>query len=471
MLLAHLADLHLGYRAYHRLAPGGINARERDVALAFRAALDRIIELGADLVLVAGDVFHTVRPSNAAIADAFRQFVRLRASLPGAPVVIIAGNHDSPRAVETGSILRLFAEIPGVHVVDDRARRVYLEALDTSVLCLPHNALAGGEAVAMEPDPEAGTNILMLHGTVTGGGAEEKLRFVSEYGGAKVEATEIRPERWDYVALGHYHIATELAPNMWYAGGIERTSTNIWEEAETEKGFLTYDLGKRRATFHPIPTRPVVDLPRLSARVRPLRHVAEEGEPYGDVASAGSPAESSSGGAARAPEGVSGDVAGTDRGDGDLAASAGREPGSGEPGLRIRGWQYVSPTELDAMIRQRVESVPGGVEGKIIRLVIEDVPRELFRELDHRQIREYKARALHFHLDARRPEIRRVLGYGAPYRRRSLDEEVESFLKLHWQPSTAEIEAERLVTLAKKYLAEAGRGDDRDPLVESGAGA
>src|SRR5690606_5572789 len=67
MLIAHLADLHLGYRAYARLAAGGINARERDVALAFRAALDRIIELRADLVLVAGDVFHTVRPSNAAI--------------------------------------------------------------------------------------------------------------------------------------------------------------------------------------------------------------------------------------------------------------------------------------------------------------------------------------------------------------------------------------------------------------------
>lgn len=31
---------------------------------------------------------------------------------------LIAGNHDSPRAVETGIILRLFAEIPGVIVVD-----------------------------------------------------------------------------------------------------------------------------------------------------------------------------------------------------------------------------------------------------------------------------------------------------------------------------------------------------------------
>src|SRR5690606_36123411 len=363
MLLAHLADLHLGYRAYHRLAPGGINARERDVALAFRTALDRIIELRPDLVLVAGDVFHTVRPSNAAIADAFRQFARLRASLPEAPVVVIAGNHDSPRAVETGSILRLLAEIPGVVVVDDEARAVYLEALDASVLCLPHNALVRGERILLEPDAGAGTNILMLHGTVAGGAADEKLRYVSEYGGARVESSEIRPEQWDYVALGHYHIATELAPNMWYAAGIERTSTNSWEEATSAKGILTYDTEAKKATFHPLPTREVTDLPSVSA--------------------------------------------------------GGVRTGGEEDG---RAGRYLEPAEIDARIRELVESVPGGIEDKIVRLVITDVPRELFRELDHARIREYKAAALHFHLDPRRPEVKRVVGVGAPGRRLTLEE-------------------------------------------------
>ena len=88
MLIAHLADLHLGYRAYHRLAPGGLNARELDVTQAFRAALDATIALRPDLVLVAGDVFHTIRPSNTAIAEGFRQFARLAAALPGTPVVV-----------------------------------------------------------------------------------------------------------------------------------------------------------------------------------------------------------------------------------------------------------------------------------------------------------------------------------------------------------------------------------------------
>ena len=32
MRLVHLSDLHLGYRQYQRLTPGGINQREADVA-------------------------------------------------------------------------------------------------------------------------------------------------------------------------------------------------------------------------------------------------------------------------------------------------------------------------------------------------------------------------------------------------------------------------------------------------------
>src|SRR4028119_1988491 len=71
MKIVHLADLHLGFRAYHRVTPRGINVREADVADAFRRAVARTLELRPDLVLVAGDVFHTVRPSNASIAEAF----------------------------------------------------------------------------------------------------------------------------------------------------------------------------------------------------------------------------------------------------------------------------------------------------------------------------------------------------------------------------------------------------------------
>jgi DNA repair exonuclease SbcCD nuclease subunit len=274
--IAHLADLHLGYRAYHRSTPRGVNQREADVADAFRRAVARVVDLRPDLVLIAGDVFHTVRPSNTAIADAFRQLCVLTEGLPGVPVVMIAGNHDSPRSSDTGNILALFREIDGVTVVADECHPVRLASLDASVLCMPHNALTsdGGEPVAMDPDPKARHNILMLHGTVGGAVAEQKMRYVTEFGGAIVQDSAIGAERWDYVALGHYHIATDLAPNMWYAGAVERTSTNLWQE-QGEKGFILFDTDTGRGELHAVETRPVLDLPRLQGRGKTAAEIDE----------------------------------------------------------------------------------------------------------------------------------------------------------------------------------------------------
>jgi len=400
MILAHLADLHLGFRAYHRMSAAGINARERDVAQAFRAAIDRLLELRPDLVLIAGDIFHSVRPSNSAVTDAFRQFSRLAAGLERVPIVVIAGNHDSPRAAETGSILRLLAEIPNVLVVDDQPRTIHLAPLETSVLCLPHNALAAAERVSIDPDPSAKLNVLLLHGALTGGVADQKIRWLSEYGAVQIDTGEIRPERWDYVALGHYHMATALAPNMWYCGAIERTSNNIWEE-RTEKGFLTYDTDAGKATFHPLPTREVIDLQRFSA----------------------------------------------------LRSRSGAAPIPGDES------RYLTAAEVDERIRERVEAIPGGIAGRIVRLVIEDVPREVLRDLDHKRVREWRAEALHFHLDARRPEVRRESASGAPGQRRTLEEEVRFWIERVWQPEAPGLSRDQLLTLSLRYLSEVQRNE------------
>lgn len=404
MLIAHLADLHLGYRAYHRMAPGGVNQRERDVADAAARAVDAIVAAGADLVLVAGDVFHTVRPSNSAIMDGFRLFMRLRRGLPDAPVVVIAGNHDAPRSADTGSILRLMSEIPGVHVVDDSARTVRLERPDAAVLCLPHPALAADAAPAIEPDPGAAVNILMAHGTVSGTGIDEQLLRLVEYGGAHLERGALREDAFDYVALGHYHNATRIGPNLWYAGATERTATNIWAEADTRKGFVLFDTDTGEGEFRDIRTREVVDLTRFSAR-------------------------------------------------------------------RAADDEWLSAAEVDARIREAVSRVPGGVGGRIVRLVITDIPREVVRELDHRHIRALKAEALHFQLDARRPESRRRAAEDGPERRLTLEEELAAFLEA-WEPTTPGIDRARLRELGVAYLA--ATEDWREVLeleLESGAGS
>ncbi|HEX2081102.1 MAG TPA: metallophosphoesterase [Longimicrobium sp.] len=383
MKIAHLADLHLGYRAYHRLTPRGVNVREADVADAFRQAVARLTELRPDLVVVAGDVFHTVRPSNTAIADAFRQFSLLAHRLPDVPIVVIAGNHDSPRSADTGNILNLFREIDGVRVVCDEGRTVHLPEVEASVLCFPHTSLSTEAQPDVEPDAGARHNVLLLHGVLPEGSRwGKKIGYISEYGGAIIPEERIRYSDWEYVALGHHHTATELEPNVWYAGGLERTSANIWAEKE-DKGFLVYDTAAKTSEFHAVDTRTMVDLPKISA-------------------------------------------------------------------------EGMGAEELDATIHAAVERIPEGLRNKIVRMVVYDAPRAVVRELNHRRIREWKAEAVHFHLDVRPPEVRRRIGSGAPVRRQTLQEQVASYLRKTWELRDRKLEKERLVEMGTAYIDRTG---------------
>ncbi|HEV8266460.1 MAG TPA: exonuclease SbcCD subunit D [Gemmatimonadales bacterium] len=264
MKLAHLADLHLGFRQFDRQTPRGGNQREADVAEAFRRAVDDLLEQRPDLIVLAGDVFHSVRPTNPAILFFFQQLQRLRAGLPESPIVALAGNHDTPRSAETGTILRLY-EALGVDVATDRPRRLTYSKLDCAVLAVPHQALAQPERPALRPEPGHTLNILVTHGQWPGLG---ETRGTMEYGGAPIQREDIAPAQWDYVALGHYHVAHEIEPNVWYSGSLEHVGPNPWGQMEDErergrpgKGYLLVDLPGARVTFQPIvPVRRHIDL-------------------------------------------------------------------------------------------------------------------------------------------------------------------------------------------------------------------
>ena len=381
MRLVHLADIHLGFRQYQRQTPTGINQREADVAASLQRVVDAVIELKPDLVLVAGDVFHTVRPTNPAILHGFRQFSRLVGALPDAKVVMIAGNHDTPRTAETGCILRLFTQL-GITVVDGSSSRVSIPELDLMILAVPDMAL---DRARLEPDPTAKYNILLLHGEIEG--VLPKYGRELERATMEISEKELGAEKWDYVALGHYHVHRRIDKNAYYSGSLDYTSTNPWGELTEQreagidgKGIIEYDLATKTHTFHPIqPSRPWVDLAPLS--------------------------------------------------------------GSG-----------LSPAALDEAIRDALDNCDGGIDQKIVRLVVRDVPRHILRELDHKALRDYKRRALNFHLDTReaaRPER----GQGAPGRRASLADTVRD--KLRSRVLTENINRDQLVELGLHYLREA----------------
>ena len=382
MRLVHLSDLHLGFRQYQRLTARGINQREWDVADAFRRAIDRTIAIAPQLVLIAGDVFHNVRPTNAAILQAYRQFSRLRAALPNAVVALVAGNHDTPRTAEMGGILGLFSEL-GVHVADRQAERWHFPELDLALLAVPD---VPGPRPALVPDAAAKWNVLLLHGEVEG--VIPAAAALADRASMEISREELGAARWNYVALGHYHVYRQVEPNAYYSGSIEYASANAWGELVEErdhglagKGIIEHDLASGEHRFHHLPgARRLIDLAPIVAR-------------------------------------------------------------------------GMSAADLDAAIADTIARAPGGVDDQVVRLVVRDVPRHIARELDHKQLRELKRRALHFHLDTRRPDVVRLHASGSPTRRPSLLETVQEKLRSRILPS--DVDREALVALGLHYLREA----------------
>lgn len=395
MRLVHLADLHLGYRQYHRLTPLGINQREADVAGAFSRALDKVIEVRPDVIVIAGDVFHSVRPANPVIIHAFNQFGRLRDSLPETRVVMIGGNHDQPRSTETGCILGLFRRL-GFHVVHGAPDALRFPDLDLEVLAVPDRS---GALPALVPSTGAQYRVLLLHGRL-----DDVLERRAETSSLVLETRDLHPDRWSYVALGHYHVHTRVTDNAYYSGSLEYTSVNPWRDLQEErerklpgKGFIEVDLDKDPSdvppVFHHVPSqRRLVDIPPISAA-----------------------------------------------------------------GL--------SPTELMTAIETAVAKVKGGIADAVARLLIFDVPRGLMRELDPARLRAIKQQALFFRLDARAPESRQIRLAGQAGKRRTLAETVRAYLEeRELDPA---VSRKDLVELGVHYLDAANAAADAVPAVEA----
>jgi len=385
----HTADLHLGFRQYQRQLPGGMNQREADIAKAFERAIEKTIELKPDLVVIAGDVFHTPRPPNHAVVHACRHFAKLRREVSGAPVVMIAGNHDSPRTTESANILRVFREF-GVLVADDKPARFSLRNGELSVLAVPNHM-----RIPLEPDSDARYNVLVLHDQVEG--------IVNSFGPSKpsngdLETSALNAERWNYVALGHYHVHHQVAPNAYYAGATEYASTDIWREIDKEqgrgKGLIEYDMDSAQMTFHRIPSaRQIIDLPRI---------------------------------------------------DGVRKTSA----------------------QITAELLENAEAI----DDKIVRQIVTDIPKHVIRDLNHREIRKLKARALNYLLDTRQPEEREFVGNTARSDRRRIPIAELVRTMLESRELTPGIEREAFVALGMQYMddveaAAAEKGVDEQPTA------
>jgi exonuclease SbcD len=270
--IAHISDTHLGYRALFKIDPDtGRNQRSIDIERAYERAIDDILERNVDLVIHAGDVFHHTRPAWAAIRAFVKQTRRL--SERGLPMLVIAGNHDTPRLRTSGSVFSVMElALPGVRFVTDYEQKlVDYPEFELAVTAVPHGKLADPLPPMVVPVQDA-RNILVTHGLVS----DLQLSKHASEPGEEMVPDYLLQNEFDFIALGDFHLAGKVRNNAWYAGSTERMG---WGDYEADPGYALVEFadGDSRpvVTHVPIETRPMKRLEPIDCADKSAREIAD----------------------------------------------------------------------------------------------------------------------------------------------------------------------------------------------------
>ncbi|RLG86821.1 MAG: hypothetical protein DRO39_02125 [Thermoprotei archaeon] len=179
MMILHLSDTHLG------AAPYGLTIRYRDVYEAFLEAMEVGAREHVDVVVHCGDFFDTPNPPPEAYVVAAKALRKLRDR--GIEVLIIAGQHDTPRRRSISPLKTLESLGLVKYVAVDEV--ALWDVKGVKFVAVPHRARSSLRKVSV---PRG--SVLMAHLLL-------KETGIPQYD-ARVEDI---PLGFKYVALGDYH--------------------------------------------------------------------------------------------------------------------------------------------------------------------------------------------------------------------------------------------------------------------------
>jgi DNA repair protein SbcD/Mre11 len=259
MRIAALGDAHLG-RAYLPITDPetGLNVRELDFEHSFSAAVDLALAQEPDLVVWLGDVFDHPRPTYRSFRVAQRALLTIREH--GVPLVVISGNHDTPRLPGTGSPYTALADTFPEVMFATRLQYAAYDLPGLRVHCVPQMLTVASTLDALdEADRNRSadrSNLLLTHPRITQ--VEPRYADINEI---EVDASALRA---DLVLLGHYHFHTKVGDGTWYAGSTD--TFTFADDPDKPKGIVVLDTDTGECRHVPLTgQRPLVTLETVHA--------------------------------------------------------------------------------------------------------------------------------------------------------------------------------------------------------------
>lgn len=211
--LLHLADVHLG-KTFRMLGQRGV-AQRRALQAAFERAVSLALERGVHVVLIAGDLFDTPKPSETLVKFVTQQLRLLDDA--GITTVLVAGNHDVGTDGRIGPANQLRGAGSRLLLVGTEPEVLHLADHDLTVVA--RSAVPGISESPLKNWPRRGSlrfAVGVAHGSTYRAGQVE--------GPHVIHPQEIRDLGLDYLALGDWHSNFEVHPaptTAWYAGSPE----------------------------------------------------------------------------------------------------------------------------------------------------------------------------------------------------------------------------------------------------------
>ena len=251
MRILHSSDWHLG-RIFH-----GVHLTD-DQSYVLDKFVALVSEARPDVVLISGDIYDRSVPPTEAVNLLDETLSRILIDHK-VPVIIIAGNHDSPERLGFGT--RIMAR-QGLHVIGninnslapiaiaDAHGDVYFcplpfveppvvrEKLGMSSVCDHNLAMSSLVSHMIGQIPQASRKVALAHAFVAGGEESESERPLSIGGVCTVDSACFAP--FHYTALGHLHSPQDAGGrHIRYAGSLMKYS---FSEADHKKSVTLVDI-------------------------------------------------------------------------------------------------------------------------------------------------------------------------------------------------------------------------------------
>jgi len=282
MKILHTSDWHFGRTLYSK------KERNEEHTAFLNWLLETLKEKQVDLLLVAGDVFDTSAPGISAQKMYYDFLIKVRTT-GCRDIIVVGGNHDSPSFLNAPKDILAAINVRVIGNTGEKKEDEVIIVKDNNgkpailVCAVPFlrerdiSRFAEGEnysdrskrinsnikkhyeeiaEIATRKREELGVEIPIIatgHLSVAGGQRNEDDGVRETYiGNIEAVGSDVFPEIFDYVALGHYHIPSVIKSNIRYSGSpipmgfgeaTQKKSVYLIEYSEnSEKNILTIDI-------------------------------------------------------------------------------------------------------------------------------------------------------------------------------------------------------------------------------------